>query len=456
MLGVFGIARDLLTATLVDAERQCVAAINDGHAGTASGLHVLHTIDTLYRYCFRRLDMAWDGGHGTSPCHHEDEVPALPDNASDTPPISTTNLSEDELECLRLLRAYNAGPQQLQQLLGLTGAGASVNPPPLGPEDRSLEELFRKATTYQGQAPSHPLLASVRTLGMVLLNIARNEIRYWDSRRDWSHPHALQLLMTSSQKCCGVFGLLTSLVSDVTPAALSQPQGVASQDVLNYVSALTKYANSQFKCGCVVEGEAATPYYDRAEASLEEGRRSLRSFLNGGYIDLLLGELELVGGVTTTCRSRAAKNSGKEWKGLSRTAIVQFFRAEKLMKSSVGDINEKSMYTHGNLAECYLYDWMAIEESLFHSVEACKVAVGYFGCEHENTKRKLAEFAEVLPFLVIRKPSIWQFCPLGGPLSPQSLQAVVGRVLQGEGLEEFCVPGNPAFVRYMRGPYGYL
>jgi hypothetical protein len=42
------------------------------------------------------------------------------------------------------------------------------------------------------------------------------------------------------------------------------------------------------------------------------------------------------------------------------------------LQGSVGKINEKSIYTHGNLAEAYLYDWGNIEASLYHNVEACK------------------------------------------------------------------------------------
>ncbi len=198
----------------------------------------------------------------------------------------------------------------------------------------------------------------------------------------------MELLISSSEKCCGVFSLLTNcnriersekdhLSAQSSSIDISEDQvrllqiirennlklddicamleddgrrideskkrrieenckqrrcgdNVVSQDSLDFASALTKYANSQFKCGCVIEGIESRQYFDKADAALEEARQILGQYFPGGYIDLVRGEIELVGAVTATCRAHAAKRLGKNWEIISRRAIKQFFLAEKV------------------------------------------------------------------------------------------------------------------------------
>ena len=73
---------------------------------------------------------------------------------------------------------------------------------------------------------------------------------------------------------------------------------------------------------------------------------------------------------------------------------------------SVGEVNECSMYTHGNLSEAYMRKAQAagpgpaFQRNLLlvfeHLCIACGIGIAYHGSSHPNTKRKLSELASLL------------------------------------------------------------
>ena len=50
-------------------------------------------------------------------------------------------------------------------------------------------------------------------------------------------------------------------------------------------------------------------------------------------------------------------------------------------------------YTHGNLAELYLYTLSDVKNGFLHFYTSCKVGCDFFGPKHPNVRAKLVEFA---------------------------------------------------------------
>eukprot|EP01043_Picozoa_sp_COSAG02_P016168 COSAG02_NODE_706_length_18259_cov_10.340253_14_plen_98_part_00 len=67
-------------------------------------------------------------------------------------------------------------------------------------------------------------------------------------------------------------------------------------------------------------------------------------------------------------------------------AVELFLRAESMLVQCVGEINEKSIYTHSNLGEIYVYDFYNPRQGLVHLRRSCDVAERIFGVDHPRTQ----------------------------------------------------------------------
>mmetsp|Transcript_109992 Transcript_109992/g.245841 ORF Transcript_109992/g.245841 Transcript_109992/m.245841 type:complete len:863 (-) Transcript_109992:6-2594(-) len=212
-----------------------------------------------------------------------------------------------------------------------------------------------------------------------LVAVANNEVRYWDSRRDWASPEALSLLLDSGREAVQLLERLQ----------LRRPA-----EKLLLARALSRRANGCFKAGCVSApgSNSQNSYFDEADACIARAV----SLLQGRRVQVL-GEVVLVGGVTTLCRAHSLSRQHRldSFKETAISAMLQFYRAEAILRAAVGKINEKSIYTHGNLAELMLNDLHEPFLGLLHHRQSCIVAVRTFGLTHANANRKLQELADI-------------------------------------------------------------
>ncbi|KAH8060269.1 hypothetical protein JL720_13607 [Aureococcus anophagefferens] len=191
--------------------------------------------------------------------------------------------------------------------------------------------------------------AALGVRGAAASAVARNEIRYWDSKRDWGSPESLQLLLDSSQ-------LAVLYLEDAVPR---RPRDLARARV--------SVANGCFKAGCVCDprGDRAFAYFRDAHASLARVPEALAGEPGGR----VAAEALLVG---------------------------RFYEAEFQLRGAVGETSEPSIYTFGNLSEAYLHVLHELPLGILHERKGCDVAVKALGADHPNAARKLAEFADVL------------------------------------------------------------
>jgi len=214
-------------------------------------------------------------------------------------------------------------------------------------------------------------------LGRICNAIARNEIGYWDSRRDWRNVRALADLLEASKMAVSIFTEITQRAGTRAECAV----------------ALTAWANGCFKAACVCEGEEATEYLDQADAAIEK----VQVMFATSPPSRVVGRALLVGGVARMVRSHNAKKARRPWRWLAVEAAELYMRAEHILVQAVGEVNEGSIYTHGNLAELFLHDRQNIKLSLVHFIKCCRVGVRLWGPDHPNVRRKLQEFHTLLP-----------------------------------------------------------
>eukprot|EP00929_Paragymnodinium_shiwhaense_P063432 TRINITY_DN31682_c0_g1_i4.p1 TRINITY_DN31682_c0_g1~~TRINITY_DN31682_c0_g1_i4.p1 ORF type:complete len:776 (-),score=122.91 TRINITY_DN31682_c0_g1_i4:33-2360(-) len=232
-----------------------------------------------------------------------------------------------------------------------------------------------------------------RLYGRLSSAIAENEVRYWDSRRDWGSVANLERLMVSSQDAVRYL----------------QPYQKRPRELLELAVAYTKRANACFKAACVCQGEEATSYLNEADSCIQQ----VRKLLAHCPAHKVYGRALLVGGVTNKVRAHKLEaeleadsesihsNSerARRVRQVLRTAASQFIEAEKILVTACGEVNEGSIYTHGNLAEFYLQDVRCLELGLRHFAEGCCVGVKLLGPEHPNVRRKLQELGHLLSLL---------------------------------------------------------
>jgi len=209
--------------------------------------------------------------------------------------------------------------------------------------------------------------------------LANNEVRYWDSLRNWRSVDDLKLLLDSGEEAVS---LLTK--QDISTFADRQLLG----------RALSRRANGCFKAGCICPPQSTQQlaFFDESDRCTSEATKLLE-----GLPCQTLGENMLVGGVTSLCRFHSLQGSSEDDAilAIAFKAMCQFYHAEAVLRCSVGAVNEKSIYTHGNLAELFLRDLHEPFIGLLHFRHSCVVSVHVLGADHPNAARKLSELADI-------------------------------------------------------------
>lgn len=245
---------------------------------------------------------------------------------------------------------------------------------PCGDFDAAREELILARDALEG-----------RERGDAASLIAFNEVRYWDSRRDWRDLDALQLLLESSEEAVQLLRPPTTIPERM---ALAQ--------------ALTRYANGAFKAACVSDADTAVTWevwLDRSTAATDEVQAMLARCPPSG----VLGRALLVAGVATMVRGNKRKLEGKPHRKIQVMAARLFQTSEVVLQQSVGPLNESSMYTHGNLGEFFIQDAGDLTRGLLGLHDGCVVGLKLLGKDHPNVKSKLHEFSSIMRQLGIRQ-----------------------------------------------------
>ncbi|CAE8694740.1 unnamed protein product [Polarella glacialis] len=217
-------------------------------------------------------------------------------------------------------------------------------------------------------------------LGRVCTLIAENEVRYWDSLRNWSSVAALADLLDAASTAVGVFRTLR----------LSDDRVWAR---VEYAKALTRWANGCFKAACVCEGEEADKFLHDADEAVE----SVEKLFQGSPPSRVVGRALLVGGVAKLVRGHSEKRAGvRPFRDTLVEAAEMFLRAERILVLAVGEVNEGSIYTHANLAEFFLNDVGNVACALVCNLKSCLVGIRLWGPRHPNVARKLSEFCSLL------------------------------------------------------------
>ena len=259
--------------------------------------------------------------------------------------------------------------------------------------------------------------ASDEIMGGLLLDLAQNEVRHWDSLRRWE-AHELTLLLESS--------------AEAVARLRRTPDGAVRS--VRLASALSRRANGCFKIACVVDAPAREQWLAESDQATAEARRLLEPY-GDSYS---LGSSCLVRAVTQLVRlSRGIEDElapptealALERHGAFEALIEQLEEAGHILRRSVGVVCEPMMFVHANLSEVHLMVWRtslilagtagldrthAIAHhmrSIEHLGAACEVAIAHFGTtDHPNVRMKLGEYQRLLSATL--GPGI-----LGGPLS---------------------------------------
>lgn len=244
----------------------------------------------------------------------------------------------------------------------------------------SLAGHFKAARSVLDTAAARSEKSSTE-YAFAILGVARNEIRYWDSRRDWGSPLDLSLLMDASQHAVTALKKIDS-------------------DSVEYYQAVTDRANAHFKAGCVSSPEKAKYHYELANQLADDVVMRLGEHSPVWRRRKVAAGALLVKGVTRMCEAHAAEamhESGSTEAALD--ALHLFYQAELRLHDVVGPFSELSIFTHGNLGECYLHAFGLLALGLVHERRACLVALKVFGPSHPNAARKVVEFASTLTHL---------------------------------------------------------
>lgn len=216
---------------------------------------------------------------------------------------------------------------------------------------------------------------------LAILGVARNEIRYWDSRRDWGSPLDLSLLMDASEH------------------AVTALERIDNNSV-EYYQAVTDRANAHFKAGCVSPPDRARYHFGLANQLADDVVTRLGEHSSVWRRRKVAAGALLVKGVTRMCEAHAAE--ARDEPGSTEAALDAlrlFYQAELRLHDVVGPFSELSIFTHGNLGECYLHAFGLLALGLVHERRACLVALKVFGPSHPNAARKVVEFASTLTHL---------------------------------------------------------
>ena len=66
-----------------------------------------------------------------------------------------------------------------------------------------------------------------------------------------------------------------------------------------------------------------------------------------------------------------------------------------MLVQCVGEFNEKSIYTHSNLGEIYVYDFHDVRQGLVHLRRSCDVAERIFGVDHPCAQAKRKQIQSI-------------------------------------------------------------
>jgi len=226
-------------------------------------------------------------------------------------------------------------------------------------------------------------LSMSHELALICTAIAENEVRYWDSLRNWSSVAALSDLLENSN----------SAVEILRPSGHRLTDPVISR--LEYAQALTRWANGCFKAACVApEASEKADFLQKADEAVQ----TVRSLFVGSPPSKVVGRALLVGGVAKLVRGHhhRREDASALWRKAIVESVTLLLQAESMLVLSAGQVNEGSIYTHGNLAEIFLHDIRDINAGLYHFTKCCQVGVELWGPEHPNVKRKLQEYGFLL------------------------------------------------------------
>eukprot|EP00930_Biecheleria_cincta_P037430 TRINITY_DN25691_c0_g1_i1.p1 TRINITY_DN25691_c0_g1~~TRINITY_DN25691_c0_g1_i1.p1 ORF type:complete len:426 (+),score=61.61 TRINITY_DN25691_c0_g1_i1:790-2067(+) len=283
------------------------------------------------------------------------------------------------VEYCRAAGGYSAVRDALLKCIGGDGASRLEKKLTIG---RFLSHIGEFATAKDMlQSARRDALESDDRLrvGTICTQIAENEVRYWDSLRDWRNVDALKDLLESSRIAVDIFSSLHLTGKQVWVQ-------------MEHAKALTRWANGCFKAACVCDYEEATRYLESADEAVAK----VQALFAGSPPSRVVGRALLVGGVAKMVRGHNDQKMGKPYRKTLHAGANLFHEAERLLVLSVGEINEGSIYTHGNLAEFYFYDARHLNGCLYHNVKCCLVGIKLWGPDHPNVSRKIAEFAHLL------------------------------------------------------------
>ncbi|CAK9048724.1 unnamed protein product [Durusdinium trenchii] len=216
-------------------------------------------------------------------------------------------------------------------------------------------------------------------LGQVCTLIAENEIRYWDSLRNWGSPGALKDLMECSRTAVDIFR-----------RELERCDRMSTR--VEYAQALSRWANGCFKISCVINMVMAYSFLSKADEAIQE----VEDLFKGCPPSKVLGRAVLVRGVSKLVLGHNRQRYRLPHRDILVEAAHLLMRAEEILVHAAGEVNEGSIYTHGNLSELYLHDVGHVPLALLHNTKSCLVGLKLWGPEHPNVERKLREFAAIL------------------------------------------------------------
>jgi len=216
-------------------------------------------------------------------------------------------------------------------------------------------------------------------LGQVCTLIAENEIRYWDSLRNWGSAGALKDLMDSSQTAVKIF-----------EEELQKHDRMSTR--VDYAQALSRWANGCFKVSCVINMVMAYKFLGHADEAIQK----VEDLFKGCPPSKVLGRAILVRGVAKLVLGHNRQRYRLPHRDILVQAAELLTKAEDILVQAAGEVNEGSIYTHGNLGELYLHDVGHVPLALLHNTKSCLVGLKLWGAEHPNVERKLREFGAIL------------------------------------------------------------
>eukprot|EP00035_Acanthoeca_spectabilis_P005745 m.116952 g.116952 ORF g.116952 m.116952 type:complete len:807 (-) comp13166_c0_seq1:62-2482(-) len=216
--------------------------------------------------------------------------------------------------------------------------------------------------------------------GLAELALALNEIREWDSRRNWADTSDLDLLHECSAK------------------AVTCLRGGDSESRVYLSYALSALANYKFKLACLYSGGERTEVLNEADVLVEEAISVASSTTTHGVEvpSLALAVAKLVGGVVSIVRSQGLMDAGLSAIDEILTALDAFYAAGETIERGVASPSEISIFVHSNIAETYFFILDEHCLGLFHLVKSVEVSEQVFGKSHINTTVKLRDLAAAL------------------------------------------------------------